>query len=72
MEARAEGVGWAWRTPGPSGLETGRGLGAPGRPLSHPGSPRGLEAQLGPRLLRRAQVNRSEDGAGPGVGRGPL
>lgn len=63
MEAGAVGEGWAWRTPGPAGLATGTGLRAPGRPLPRPGAPRAPEAQLGPRPLPRAQVNRSEGGA---------
>lgn len=66
----AEGEGWAPRTLGPAGLATGTGLGAPGPP--GPSCPAlgpplpGPEAQLGPRPLPGAQVNRSEDGAGPG------
>ena len=74
MEAGAEGVSWARRTPGPAGLATGTGLAAPGHSLRRrPGTPQGLEAQLRPCPLPRAQVNRSEGGAGPGGGvGGPL
>lgn len=53
MEAGAEGVGWAWHTPGTNGLETGTGLGVPGRPLSRSRALPGLEGALGPRPLSR-------------------
>lgn len=53
MEAGAEGVGWAWHTPGTAGLETGTGLGVPGRPLSRSRALPGLEGPLGPRPLSR-------------------
>lgn len=50
----------------------GRDLGPLGAPCPALGLPWGLEAQLGPRPLPQAEVNRSEDGAGPGEREGAL
>lgn len=68
----AEGVGWAWHTPGTAGLETGTGLGVPGRPLSRPRAPGVWRPRWDRAPSLGAQVNRREDGAGPRRGWGPL
>lgn len=72
MEAGAEGVGWAWHTSGTAGLETGTALGSLDAPCPALGPPRLWSPRWDRAPSLGAQINRREDGAGPGRGRGPL